>query len=786
MSGFLGYLKLSSKSSKKGANKERELLDEKKINNYKVSEMEEEEILQLSKNMRDDWIESGFGENIRFGRYARDFVFKPGSQWDDFDHGSDNSSSSSGGKVDNRSVRSDRDGRGKSCFEMNTLRAVYREMFSEQKLNSPQAELVPTLNSKMPTDMMQTVQGKYRHDCYKSDTKSIYSVCYQNQLSIGYGAYYLAPVREDTMSFDTELRYFPISDATYAFFDPTSQKVGKHDGCGGGYWSVTSYRDLKSKHPKKEFAMDIGQSVNDVTVCRGQVAYCNLYVREPDSLDLIKLVGEDDILSGDEWSKRKKAIDKYNSHHEKAMKFDTDRARSAGLDDENFPVFERLEYPEIERQESVPTSKIYHIVHTRSRELSRELLPVKEFLPIFYVTGDSIWSGGKEQTMPLCQEAIQIQKNINYSYSEIIDQINKSFGNIIVAHVEAVGNNTNTWNRPTVGNLATYETIQSSPNMDPRPSVLSSNAVDMGLLQFLQQQLVALYNVLGRSLENHGAQTNATSGKAILQRKTSGELAVGVYPENLNDAISVGAKCWVEWSPSVYDTEREITIIDKEGQSKNVRINEKDGDTLDEEGGLERSNNFAFRLAEFNIECQGGASFAGQMNAAMNALLEIMKVNVEMLPPVMIDLVIDLLPFPFKNQLKRRLKVSGFMNADVVAMEDGKPAPPPQPSPLQQMEQDKLQGQKLNMISDMKANQSKEAQDAMELLGKALDLKSGISQNLADEAKAFSEYPSEEIAQAISLSEQMLSGVSESVEETTENYLNPEEESIVQKVLNKY
>ncbi len=734
------------------------------IKNSKISTMDDDSLIMVFRECWDMW-QNAFGPNISFGKFASDFAFVPGMQWKESD------TAGSAGISNNRDVQTDREGRGKSCYEFNALRAILRQLYAEQKLNSPQGMLIAAQDSEMPTESLNIVQGAYRHDCYKSDTKHVYGMAYQNSTSRGFGAYYLAPEKESPLSFNDVLRFHAINDSSYSFFDPTAKQITKWDGNFGGHICATLYRDLKASFPDKDFEQDIGASFCGISVGKGQVAYANFYVREPTTITIYELKETGKVVTSKEYNKMKKGIDKYNEIEKKRINNRRKMLKEENVPEEEWPTFVKAEYPEYSRKQKSPSCNIYHVILTKSTVLSKVKLPIKEFLPIFYVPGDFVWNNGQEMTMPLIQEAMTAQKQLNYLFSELIDQVDKSFGNVIVANVEAVGNKTQIFSRPTIGNLMTYSTPINPQAGDGRPYLIASNAVDQGLLAAYQEMLNTIYATLGRSLENHGGETNAQSGRAILARKSSGELSVGVYADNLNEAIGVGTKCWMEWAPHVYDTERQLVIQDEDGRIKRVMINQADGSLVDAVGKIQLKNKFSFEMAEFRVECVGGTSFAGQANSAINTLLAITAQDPEALSKLTTDITVKLLPFPWANQLVRRLKESGYINPAVVAAESGKPPPPPPESPAQRLEQSKLSQQQLKMVGEFVKLKQQDKQAMIDMWTQALKTKSDISGDVSDLAKAYSTAPFPEIATALEDSLDMLDDMNEVTESAMEQYL---------------
>lgn len=744
---------------------------------YQIKTMSEEQIIKMSRHFWDTWV-GAFGPNISKARSMRDFVFVKGAQWEDENNGLFNAARSPGNSgltfSNCSSVRELRRERGKSTYEINMIKPIYRQMYAEQLMASPQAELVPTNNNRedAPTKMLDVVSNRYRYDCYESNTKQIYYKTYQSSTACGYGAYYLSTIKENPMNFNEELRFFPILDSSYAFFDPRAKTATKQDGNWAGLWQVASYREVKCAYPKADIKEDRGEAVNDLKVEKDDIAFCNIYVREPETISIVKLeTGE--ILLNKDYNKQKKRMERVNERLKAQASKDRKRAKEEGLPKSMWPTFTPMEMPKVVRRQKSESSKIYHIMHTKSKILKKILLPVKKYLPQIFVCGDSFWAGGQEFTMPLCEDAVTSQKLANYVFSEIIDNIDKSFGTVILAHTQAIGNRLQEYRRPTISNVLEYGTI-GGQNTNPqnvaasRPSLLSSTPIDPSLLAVYNQTIKDIYNTLGRSLENHGGQTNAQSGVAIGQRTNNGNTSVGVYPENLNEGIVGGTKAWLEWAPHVYDTERDLMVQDENKKFTSVKINYNDGEleqddgksdekrAEDKEENMKRKNHFFYELSQFTIECQGGLSFAAQRDKAIEAMVKLMAINPQALPPLMLDLLVAILPFPFANQIKMRLRESGFIDPQVLAIEKGEKPPAKEPSDEEKLMESKLKEQILGLISSIEKNKA-------DRLNEVFDLEKALADSVSSIAGDYSETPLPEIGDALTVTADMLKSVTQSI-----------------------
>jgi hypothetical protein len=109
-----------------------------------------------------------------------------------------------------------------------------------------------------------------------------------------------------------------------------------------------------------------------------------------------------------------------------------------------------------------------------------------------------------------------------------------------------------------------------------KPERIDPPAFPAALVQEAALNAQDMKDVTGLHDASLGAQSQETSGRAIMARDRQGDVATYIYPDNLKDAIAECGQVINDLIPIVYDTARTITILGEDGSTKPQRINDPD------------------------------------------------------------------------------------------------------------------------------------------------------------------------------------------------------------------
>lgn len=225
------------------------------------------------------------------------------------------------------------------------------------------------------------------------------------------------------------------------------------------------------------------------------------------------------------------------------------------------------------------------------------------------------------------------------------------------------------------------------------PPVRSTGIAD--LLNIATQDFSRVSGIYPAAL---GAQSNETSGKAIMARQREGDTGTYVYVANFARAIRRTGQIIVDLIPHIYDTEREIRIVGEDGKVDVLAINQP-GVNL--KTGLPAMLH-DLTVGAYEVAIEMGPSFATKREEARDGMQTFMQTLGPQSAPLFIDLLAKMQDWPLSDQIAKRAKLMlppQIQHAE--AIEAGEPPPPPQPpSPQQQMEVEKHQAEMAKIQGD--------------------------------------------------------------------------------------
>lgn len=206
--------------------------------------------------------------------------------------------------------------------------------------------------------------------------------------------------------------------------------------------------------------------------------------------------------------------------------------------------------------------------------------------------------------------------------------------------------------------LANYN-LQNRPfmfyNPDPEaggpPTRTGAPSVQQELLLQTQQADQDIQATIGQFAPNLGDNTRSESGRAILAQQQRGDLGTFALADNLSDAVQYTGQILLDLIPRIYDTERQVRIIQPDGDTDFVTVNQT---ILDQQTGQPVIVN-DLSQGKYDVTVDVGPSFVSKRSEALNLLVELSNSN-PLFQQVATDLLAKNLDFPFAEELTERVR----------------------------------------------------------------------------------------------------------------------------------
>lgn len=541
----------------------------------------------------------------------------------------------------------------KPAMQFNKLYDPIKKIIGEQRRNTPDLK-VRSITGKATQQDINLRADIVRSIAYHSQNDIVYQTAFANALLCGYGAFEITTEYETPKSFNQVIRYKPILNPTQCFFDPHALMPHKGDGNYCGRYTVISKEEFYATYPHVEHAVSYvnpQQLVDFQWETRDTITVCDYYVKEWFS-KIIYMLDNREIVDQDEWEEIQKLY------------------KQAGKKNKEIKLALQETMPTVINERKTEDYRIKHYRLIKDKIIEFNEWPSK-YLPIIFVDGDSYYIDGQQYTRSFIRNAKDAQRFLNYLGSEIAGQIKSNRREQWVVTPDNIMGYEQLWRNPEVQMGALIANPdKKTGNM---PLKVPPSEIPQSLLLNYQRATADIKEILGFFQANEGSESNEVSGIAVQTRAIQGSMGAYVYFDNLNRAIEQAGRVVLDLLPTIYDTERAIVVAKKDGETQSITVNQQMPDN---------SIKNALTAGDYDIEIDAGPSFAVQKAQALQMFIELVRTNPQVFPLVA-DLIAKNLDMQYMPQVVDRLKT--LVPPQILAKEEGRPMPPQQPNPQEQM-----------------------------------------------------------------------------------------------------
>jgi hypothetical protein len=253
-------------------------------------------------------------------------------------------------------------------------------------------------------------------------------------------------------------------------------------------------------------------------------------------------------------------------------------------------------------------------------------------------------------------------------------------------------------------------------NPDPKapgaPQRGGAPAVQQGSLQILQQAGMDIYHVTGMQPPSLGANPELKSGKAIQAQERLGDRGSYIFSDNLSKSIEYTGEILLDLIPRIYDTARQVRIMQQDGETENVEINTVNQEILDEQTGEAVLVN-DLSMGKYDSVTETGPAFATQRLESAQQIIDLIGTSPQF-EALAMDLVAKDLPILESKELVKRVRKQMIQQGIVEPTEEETKElgldQPQQPDPQQTAITENIQIQTEKLISDIENQDAKTLQ----------------------------------------------------------------------------
>lgn len=568
------------------------------------------------------------------------FAYQPGSQWDE----------------ELKERRGER-----PAYEYNRLLPVIQQIVNQQRQSRPGLKF-RGVDSQADADTAEIYTGLARNIYSVSDGDTILDTAFEHAVAGGYGALGVTTEYSSDTGFDQELRLRAFHNPFMVQFDPSANDWLKRDAR-----FAFVYEDMPREDFEEEFPEASTVPFDDATGTQWESWY-----------------EEDEVRIAEYW--RRVPVQK-----EIALLSD-EIAQIEGWEDFAGAIIElepkikdELE-PFIARTRVVNTFRVEMYLITSHEVLDGPFEWVGKEIPLVPVYGRYINMEGEEYWSGVVRYAKDAMRGYNFHRTTFIETValqpNAPFV-LTAKQAEGLEDEWKNANSKLLGALR----YNHDPQTPGPPQRIDPPQISSGLVGASDADAQDIMDISGMTWAAMGRDDKEQSGKSRFMEQEKGDTATFHYSDNLNKSFRRIGEILVDCIPKIYDTERVVRIIGKDGTEEFKEINKT---VQDQQTGQPVLIN-DLQTGQYDVEVTTGPSYATQRMEAVESMRELFR-EVPTFAELGGDIYVKNLDIPEADEFHERLRRRGIQQGLIKPNpEDEEEMSLVQPDPQQQAMQEAMQ-----------------------------------------------------------------------------------------------
>jgi hypothetical protein len=532
------------------------------------------------------------------------------------------------------------------CLTINKVQQHNLMIINDAKQNKPGIRIRP-VGDQATFEAAQCFQDIIYHIEYISGAENVYDNATEFQVKAGFGYWRLTTEYVSENSFDQEIYIRRIKDPRSVYLDPFINEVDGSDARLGFIFEDVPKQLFEKQYPK--FAMIaqqtvIGNAGNSAGwITNNTVRVAEYFIREEKEDTLVTWTNPND---GVQILRRESLLN------------DMEKAILSEI--RNNKELQRI-YAFRERDVLTQNVKWYKIAG--DRVIDETEWPGK-YIPIIRLIGSETVIDGILDRKGHTRALINAQQMYNYNTSANIEFGALQTKSPYIAASASIEGYEEYYKTANVINHSylPYNAYDEVGNALPPPERSPPPQASPAYVQSMQIANQEMMMASGQYQAQFGEQENAKSGVAINARQRQGDRATYHFIDNQAIAIRYTGKQIIDLIPKVYDTERILKIITRDGTPRNIKIDPNakqafqkvEGEQITDNGKIVEQIIFNPNVGMYDIQSDVGPSFATRRQDAFNAMMNLASAMGEKFMGIGGDLLFKVAEFPESDILAER------------------------------------------------------------------------------------------------------------------------------------
>jgi len=521
-------------------------------------------------------------------------------------------------------VRRQREQEGRPCLTINRLPAFIRQVTNDARQNSPSIKCHP-IGDGADKETAEVLNGLIRNIEYTSNADVAYDTALDHAVTGGFGYFRISTDYAEDDAFDQDIRIERIANPLTVFGDPDSTGADSADWNTSfitDLWKKTAFEKRWKGAEAADFDTD-GHDGNHLWLEDDQIRVAEYWTRDEVDATLLRL-SDGMVLYEPEYLKIKDILD--------------------------------VQGITVVGTRPTKTKRVTQRIITGAEVLETNKWAGR-YIPIVPVYGDEVMIEGERHFLSLVRFAKDPQQMFNYWRTASTELVALAPKTPFIGPHGAFNTDADKWN---TANTVSHPYIEYDGPIAPQRQPFVGPPG--GALQEAMNASDDMKSIMGIFDASLGAQSNETSGRAILARQREGDVSTFNYIDNLSRAIKHAGRIIVDLIPKVYDTPRIIRVINEDGTNKSVPINQpfqQQPDPKEQKEAQEQMQGitklYDLTTGKYDVTCEAGPSFTTKREESANQMIEFIRANPSA-APIIGDLLAKNLDWPGADEIADRMK----------------------------------------------------------------------------------------------------------------------------------
>ena len=583
----------------------------------------------------------------------------------------------------------------KPTMTVNVVQGMVFSITNDFRQNLPSVAIKPT-GDESTFDSAQIYEALMRNVEYTCNARSIYMDCYQSEVEGGIGYCRVNTAYDDD---ETDAQSFvvePVRSHMGVLLDCDIKKKDGSDAEWGFIWDQLPKKEFERQYPQVDLTTVTSPlDIADDWIGEDSVRVCEYYRIEKK---------EDELI----WFREP---DKDGQPGQVAQ------FKMSTMPPETKAALKQAEKDGAEiRRRKIWNRKLQWFKIAGNQIIARiERLPGSgKYIPIIRWVGRERLIEGKLDRKGIVRPLKDTQRSINYNVSTDTEfNALQPKSPYLVAKAAIEGNET-TWNSLNTKNppYLTVNHVDEDGNPIPPPDRIAGPTDAPAYANAIARALQHMGIISGIPDAKLGQTSNERSGLAIKERRQGGENANYDFAENAAMAVAYIGKIFIDWAPHIYDTERTVKAMGRDGQQTDIKI-QPDLKAAMQKETVDKVEKVLFdpSVGKYEVQSQVGPSFATQREQAWDASVGVITKAPELMSKIG-HLMFRTADFPLSDKIAEVLERDIEHNQPWL-LEDGQP-----PAIVQQLTQANQQLTGVNaQLLDQLGTMEKKLQDQQADIG---------------------------------------------------------------------